>query len=200
MFTLTPEYFRPGLPYVFAQEVQVDAADQVLDQSDRHLDMVEMVIMVQGTPTQEGKPTEQGARIVFNCVDYADPRGKEQVFAVMWVVAMGDMLSIARLPDKHIMRVVAQPCISDQKITKWLVTFSAAMAKEDVDAWRARKIWQKEIAAATPKKKMVIRHKKFCSRPAIVLFHMIACNICRACHFMRLCAVACRSQKSGGET
>ena len=115
MFTLTPEYFRPGLPYVFAQEVQVDAADQVLDQSDRHLDMVEMVIMVQGTPTQEGKPTEQGARIVFNCVDYADPRGKEQVFAVMWVVAMGDMLSIARLPDKHIMRVVAQPCISDQK-------------------------------------------------------------------------------------
>lgn len=168
LFTLTPEYFRPGLPYVFAQEVHVDAAEQVLDQSRRPLDMVEMVIMVQGTPTQEGQPTEQGARLVFKCVDLADPQGNHQVLEVMWVVSMGDMLSIARIPDKHILRVVVQPCITQQKISKWLVIFSAPMAKEDVEPWRARKLWQnrgpederqkravEEIVTFTPKTKVI---------------------------------------------
>ena len=34
LFALNPEYSRSGLPYVFAKDVTVDAADQVLDDCD----------------------------------------------------------------------------------------------------------------------------------------------------------------------
>ena len=168
LFTLIPEHFRPGVPYVFAQELHVDAADQILDESNRPVDMVEMLVMVQGSPSQQGKNTDQGARIVFECVDLGDPTGRSDVFDVMWVVGNRDMLTIARIPDKHIMRIVAQPCVLERKIHKWLVVFYASMPKEDIDAWRARKLWQKlgpeddarkraaeEIAACTPKTKVV---------------------------------------------
>ena len=100
---------------------------------------------------------------------------------VMWVVSMGDMLSIARIPDKHVLRVVVQPCITQQKISKWLVIFSAPMAKEDVEPWRARKLWQnrgpederqkravEEIVTFTPKTKVIIGNSTV-SQPSHVI-------------------------------
>lgn len=166
LFALSSQNCRDGVPYVYARDLTVDAADQVVDEEQRTFEMVEMLFEIKSAPMQETKDGEKGVRLIFTCVDVADPRSTATEVIVMWVVNLEEVLPIARLPEGQLRRAILQPCVKEEKIERWQVVSSTAMSQKDIDPWRARKTWQnlsfgdsakkrvaEEIVALTPQSK-----------------------------------------------
>ena len=57
-----------------------------------------MLFEIKSAPMQETKDGEKGVRLIFTCVDVADPRSTAMEVIVMWVVNLEEVLPIARLP------------------------------------------------------------------------------------------------------
>ena len=154
LFALSSQNCRDGVPYVYARDLAVDAADQVVDEEQKTFEMVEMLLEIKSSPTQETKNSEKGMRLIFTCVDAGDPRPTHTEVTVMWVVILDEMLHIARLQEGQLRRAILQPCVKDQRVERWQVVFSAPMSQKDVDPWRMRKTWQNLSFGDTTKKRI----------------------------------------------
>ena len=143
------------MPYVYARDLSVDAADQVVDDTQKTFEMVEMCLEIKSAPRQETRNGEKGVRLIFTCVDAADTRPTTTEVIVVRVVNLDEMLEVARLQEGQVRRAILQPCVKDRKIEKWQVVFSTPMPPKDIDFWRARKTWQNLSFGDTAKKRLV---------------------------------------------
>lgn len=155
LFALSAQNCRDGVPYVYARDLSVDAADQVVDDTQKTFEMVEMCLEIKSAPRQETRNGEKGVRLIFTCVDAADTRPTTTEVIVVWVVNLDEMLEVARLQEGQVRRAILQPCVKDRKIEKWQVVFSTPMSPKDIEFWRARKTWQNLSFGDTAKKRLV---------------------------------------------
>ena len=140
-----------GVPAMSVQEISVDGADQVRGPDNVFLDTVELLVRIgKKKPQHQQQEHETGLRLLVEAFDHTDEQCP--TFTLMWIISIDALLDLAQdLVPERVFQITARPVVNSGAITVWQVLQYSATV--NVDAWLARKQWQRTEMETTSGRK-----------------------------------------------
>ena len=137
-----------GIPAVRAEEVVVDAAEQITGPKDCLLDCVELLVQIGNKkPQNRQEADEAGLRVSVEASDLGSESRPKMTLS--WLVSTTALLDLGRelLPNATF-RIIARPVVAKGNIEAWQVLQHSSNV--DAQAWQERLQWHEEFTQQTP--------------------------------------------------